>query len=161
MPNSLRPHGLQHARFPCPSPSPGFCSNSCPLHQWCHLTVSFSVIPFSSCLQSFPESGSFPMSWGFVLGGQSIGSSVLPMNIEGWCPLRLTGLISLKSKGLSRVFSNTTVWKHQFFSPQPSLLASLYFKMLYITNCLMYIINSIASISLYFLCTFLQLPYII
>ena len=115
--NSLWPHGLQHARLPCPSPSHWACSNSCPLSWWCHPTISFSVIPFSSCLQSFPTSGSFPVSCLFTSGGQSIGASVsvFPMNIQGWFPLGLAGLISLQSKGLSRVFSNTTVQKHQFF----------------------------------------------
>ena len=100
------------------------CSNSCPLSQWCHSTISSSVIPFSSCLRSFPASGSFPMSQLFASGGQSIEAStsapVLPMNIQGWFPLGLTGLISLQFKGLSRVFSNTTVRKHQFFGAQPS-----------------------------------------
>ena len=116
--NSLRPHELQHARLPYPSPSPRAFSNSCPLSRECHLTISFSVDPFSSCLQSFPTSGSFPMSWLFASGGQSIGasSSVLPMNIQDWFPLGLTGWISLQSKGLSRVFSNTTAQKHQFFA---------------------------------------------
>ena len=120
--NSLWPHGLQHARFPCPS-SPRACSNSCPLSQRCHPTISSSVIPFSSCLQSFPASGPFLMSWLFTSGGQSIGasSSALPMNNQDWLPLALTGLTSLQSKGLSRVFSNTTVWKYWFFSTQPSL----------------------------------------
>ena len=120
--DSLRPHRLQHARPPCPSPTPGACSNSCPLSWWGHPTISSSVIPFSSCLQSFPASGSFTMSQFFPLGVQSIGSSasasVLPKNIQGWFPLRLTGLISLQSKGLSRVFSNTTVQKHQFLGAQ-------------------------------------------
>ena len=110
---------------PCPSPSPRACSNSCPLSQWCHLTISPSFAPSSSCPQSFPASGSFPMSWLFATGGQSIRASasalVLPMNIQGWFPLELTGLISLLSKGLSRVFSITTVWKHQFFGIQFSL----------------------------------------
>ena len=105
--NSLWPHGLQHARLPYPSPAPGACSNSCPSSWWCHPTISSSVIPFSSCLQSFPSSGSFPMSQFFTSGGQSIGvsasASVLPMNIQDWFPLRLPGLISLQSKGLSRV----------------------------------------------------------
>ena len=124
--NSLRPHGLQHsARPPCPSPTPGACSNSCPLSQWCHPTISSSVVPFSSCLQSFPASGSFLRSQFFASGGQDIGAyasaSVLPMNIQVWFPLGLNGLISLLSKGLSRVFSNTTVQKHQFFSAQLSL----------------------------------------
>ena len=121
--NSLQPHGLQHARLPCPSPSHGACSNSCPLSQWCHPTISSSVIPFSSCLQSFPASGSFPMSQLLASGGQSISASasVFPMNIQSWFPLRLTGLISLLSKGLSRVSPSTTVWNHQFFSVQPFL----------------------------------------
>ena len=122
---SLQPHGLQHARPLCPSPSPRACSNSCPSHQWCHPTISSSVIPFSSCLQYFWASGSFPMSRLFTSGGQSIGASVsasvLPMNIQGWFPLGLTNLISLQSKGLSRVFSNTTVQKYQFFSAPLSL----------------------------------------
>ena len=108
----LRPHGLQHARLPCPSPTPGACSNSCPWSSWCHPTTLTSVIPFSSCLHSFPTSGSLPMSHFFASGGQSIGpsasASVFPMNIQGWSPLGLTGLISLQFKGLSRV-SNTTV----------------------------------------------------
>ena len=116
---TLRPHGLQHARLPCPSPTPGACSNSCPSNWWCHPTISSSVIPLF-CLQSFPASGSFPMSQLFASSGQSIGASaltsVLPMNIQGWFPLELTCLISLKSKGLSWVFSNTTVQNHEFFS---------------------------------------------
>ena len=120
--DSLRPHGLQHIRPPCPSPTPGVYSNSCSLSQWCHPTISSSVIPFSSSLQFFPASGSFPMSQIFASGGQSIGvsasASVLPMNIQDWFPLGLTGLISLQSKGLPRVFSNTTVQNHQFFDPQ-------------------------------------------
>ena len=123
--NSLWPHGLQHARLLCPSPSPRICSNSCPLNQWCQATILSFVIPFSSCLQSFPASRSFPMSQLLSSSGQSIGpaalASVLSMNIQGWFPLGLTGLISLQSKGLSRVFSKTTVQKHQFFSIQPSL----------------------------------------
>ena len=122
--DSLRPHRLQHARPPCPSPTPRACSNPCPSSQWCHPTISSSVIPFSSCLQSFPESGSFPMSQLFASGGQSIGvsasTSVLPMNTQEWSPLGWTGWISLQSKGLSRVFSNTTVQKHQFFGTQLS-----------------------------------------
>ena len=119
------PHRLQHARPPCPSPTPGACSNTCPLSQWCHPTISSSVVPFSSHLQSFLASGSFPMSQFFVSDGQSIGvsalASVLPMNIQGWFPLGLTGWISLQSKRLSRIFSNTTDQKHQFFGDQPSL----------------------------------------
>ena len=122
MSNSLQPHGLWHARLPCPSPAPRACSNSCALSWWCHPTISSSVVPFSSCLQSFPESGSFQMSQFFASGGQSSGgsasASVLPMIIQDWFPLWLTGLISLLSKGLSRVYSNTTVQKHQFFSTQ-------------------------------------------
>ena len=124
MSDSLRPHGLQHTRLPCPSTTPGACSNSCPLSQWCHPTISSSVVPFFSRLQSFPASGSFPMSQLFTAGGQSIGAStsesVLPVNIQGLFPLGLTGLISLKSKGLSRVFSNSTVQKHQVFRIQLS-----------------------------------------
>ena len=117
---SLWPQELQHARLPCPSPTPRACSNSCSLSQWCHPTISSSVIPFSFCLQSFPVSGSFPMSQFFTSGDQSIGvsASVLPMNIQDWFPLGWTGWISLQSKGLSRVFSNTTVQKHQFFGTQ-------------------------------------------
>ena len=121
----LWPYGLQHARIPCPSPSPRACSNSCPLSRWCHPTILSSVIPFSSGLQSFPASGSFPMSQFFTSGGQSIEASasalVLPMNIRNWFPLGLTGLISLLSKGFSRVFSNTTVQKHPFVGAQLSL----------------------------------------
>ena len=119
----LWPHGLQHARPPCPSPTPGVYSNSCQLSRWCHPTISYSVVPFSFCLQSFPASESFPMSQFFASGGQSMGASasVLPMNIQGWFPLGWTGWISLQSKGLSRVFSNTAVQKHQFFSAQLSL----------------------------------------
>ena len=123
--NNLWPHGLQHARPPCPSPTPGACSNSCPSSQWCHPTISSSVVPFSSSLQTFPASGSFLMSQFFASGGQNIGvsalASVLPMNTQDWSPLGWTGWISLQSKGLSRVFSNTTVKKHQFFGVQLSL----------------------------------------
>ena len=123
--DSLRPHELQHARPPCPSPNPGVHSNSCASSRWCHPTISSSVVPFSSCIQSFPTSGSFPMSQFFASGGQSIGvsasASVLPMSIQGWFPLGLTGLISLQAKGLSRVFSNTMVQKHQFSGTQLSL----------------------------------------
>ena len=117
---TLGPLGLQHARPPCPSPTSRVCSNSCPLSQWCHPTISSSVIPFSSHLQSFPESGSFTMSQFFSSGGQSIGvsasASVLPMNIQDWFPLGWTAWISLQSIGLSRVFSNTTIQKHRFFA---------------------------------------------
>ena len=125
MSDSLWPHGKQHARLPCLSPIPRAYSNSCPLSWWCHSTISFHVVPFSSCLQTFPTSWSFRMGQFFASGGQSIGVSasisVLPMNIQDWFPLRLTGWISLQSKGLSRVFSKTTVQKHQFFSAQLSL----------------------------------------
>ena len=121
MSDSLWPHGLQYARPPCPSPTPGVYSNSCPLSQWCHPASSSSVIPFSH-LQTFPASGSFQMSQFFASGGQNIGvsasTSVLPMNIQDWLPLEWTGWISLQSKGLSRVFSNTTVQKHQLFGIQ-------------------------------------------
>ena len=123
--NFLRPLGLQHTRPPCPSPTPTVYSNSCLLSQWCHPTVSSSVIPFFSCLQSFPTLGSFQMSQFFASGGQSTAvsasSSDFPMNSQDWFPLVLTGLISLLSKGLSRVFSNSTVQKHQFFGSQLSL----------------------------------------
>ena len=115
---TLRLHGLQHTRPPCPLSTPGVYSNSCPLSRWCHPTISSSVIPFSSRLQSFPTSGSFQMNQFFASGGQSIGisasASVFPMNIRDWFPLGLTSWISLKSKELSRVFSNTTIQKHQF-----------------------------------------------
>ena len=121
MSNSLQPHGMQHARLPCPSPTPGVYSNLCPLSQWCHPTISSSVVPFSSHLQSYPASGSFQMSQLFASGGQSIGISVLPINTQDWLPLGWTGWISLQSKGLSRVFSKTTVQKHQFFRAQLSL----------------------------------------
>ena len=125
--DSLWPHGLQHARFPCLIPSPRVYSNSCPLSQWCHPTISSSVVPFSSCLKSFPASESFPMSRCFASDGQSIGASasasVLPMNNQGWFSLGLTGLISWLSKELSRVCSST-VQRHLFFGAQPFLLSS-------------------------------------
>ena len=133
----LQPHVLQHARLPCPSPSSGACSNSCPLIWWCHSTISSSVIPFFFCLQSYPASGSFPMSHLFISGeewcvlfsntqsiGTSTSASVLPVNIRGWFPLGSTDLISLLSKGLSRVFFNTAFQRHQFFGVQPFLLSS-------------------------------------
>ena len=120
--DSLRPHEAQHARPPCPSPTPRVYPNSCPLSRWCHPTISSSAVPFYSCPQSFPASGSFPMSQLFISGDQSIGvsvsASVLPMNTQDWSPLGWTGWISLQSKGLLRVFSNTTVQKHQFFGAQ-------------------------------------------
>ena len=128
--DSLRPHESQHARPPCPSPTPRAYSNSCPLSQWCHPTISSSVVLFSSCLQSFPASGSFLVSQFFTSGGQGIevtaAASVFPVNIQDWFPLRLTGWISLQSKGLSRVFSNTTVQKHQFFGAQLSLQSNFH-----------------------------------
>ena len=124
MSDSLRPHESQHTRPPCPSPTPRVHSNSCPSSQWCHPVISSSVILFSSCPQSLPASESFPMSQLFASAGQSIGisalASVLPMNTQDWFPLVWTGWISLPSKGLSRVFSNTTVQKHQFFGTQLS-----------------------------------------
>ena len=117
--DSSQRHGLQHARPPCPSPTPGACSNSCPSSRWCHPTISSSVILFPSCLLSFPESGSFPRRQFFTSGGQNIrasaSASVPPMNIQDWFPSGLTDLISLQSNGILRVFSNTTVQKHQFF----------------------------------------------
>ena len=126
--DSLRPHKLQHARPPCPSPTPGVYPNSCPFSRWCHPTISSSVIPFSSCLQSLPASGSFQMSQLFASGSQSIGvsasTSVLPMNTQDWSPLGWTGWISLQSKGLSRVFSNSTVQNHRFFCIQLSLYSN-------------------------------------
>ena len=133
MSSSLQPHELQHSKPPCPSPTPGVYSNSCPLSQWCHPTIWSSVVPFSSRLQSFPASGSFQMRQFFFFFFDSVlrirwpkywlpaSTSVLPMNIQDWFPLRWTGWISLQCKGLSRVFSNTTVQKHQFFSTQLSL----------------------------------------
>ena len=125
MSDSLRPHELQHARPPCPSPAPGVHPNSRPSSPWCHPAISSSVVPFSSCPQSLPASESFPMSQLFTWGGQSTGvsalASVLPKKSQGWSPLQWTGWISLLSKGLPRVFSNTTVQRHQFFSTQPSL----------------------------------------
>ena len=125
MSDSVWSHELQHIRLPCPSLSPGVSMNSGPLSQWCPPTISSSVVPFFSCPQSFPASGSFPTCWLFTSDGQSIGASalasVLPMNIQGWFPLGLIGLISLLSKGLSKAFSSTTIQKHQFFGSQPSL----------------------------------------
>ena len=122
--NSLGLHGLQHTRPPCPSPTPAVYSNSCPLSQWCHPAISSSVIPFPSCPLSLPASESFPMSQLFAWGGQSTGASALasflPRKFQGWSPSEWTSWISLQSKGLSRVFSNTTVQKHQFFGAQPS-----------------------------------------
>ena len=121
----LQPHGLQHTRPPCPLPTSRVYSNSCPLSWWCHPTISSSAVPFSSCLQSFPASGSFLMSQFFTSGGQSTrvsaSASVLPMNSQDWSPLGWTGWTSLQSKGLSRVFSNTTLQKHQFFATELSL----------------------------------------
>ena len=138
MSSSLWYHELQHARLLCPSLSPTVCSNSCPLSQWCHPTIPSSVTPFSSCPQSFPASGSFPINWFFASGGQSFGDTalapILPMNIQGWFPLGFTGLISLLYKGLSRVFSSTTVQKHQFFGAQPSLPQLLHQTLVYMIS---------------------------
>ena len=139
MSDSLRPYGLQHARLPCPSLSPRICLHSCPLSQWCHSTISPSFTPFSSCLQFLPGSGTFPKSQFFTSGGQRVGASasasVLPMNIQGWLPLGLTGLISLLSKGISRVFSSTTIQNHQFFGAQPSLWSSSHICTWLLENC--------------------------
>ena len=136
--NSLQPHGLQHARPPCPSPTPGAYSNSCPLSRWCHPPISSSVIPFSSHLQSFPPSGSFPISQLFAPGGQSIrvsaSISVLPMNIQDWFPLGWTGWISLQSKGLPRFFSNTSVQKASIL--QYSAFFTVQLSHLYMTTSL-------------------------
>ena len=122
--DSSRPHESQHARRPCPSSTPGVHSNSCPSSRWCHPAISSSIVLFSSCPQSLPASGSFPMSQLFASGGQSTGvsalASFLPKKSQGWSPSEWTSWISLQSKGLSRVFSNTTVQKHQFFGAQPS-----------------------------------------
>ena len=130
MSDSLRPHELQHSRLLCPSLSPWVCLNSSPLSQWCHPMISSSVVPFSSCFQSFPTSGSFPVSRLFTSGGQSIGAldsaSVLPMNIQGWFLFQLTGLIYLQSKRFTRALSSTTVQKHQVFSTQPPLGSNSY-----------------------------------
>ena len=127
---TLQSHGMQYARPPCPSPTPRVYSNSCPLSQWCHPTISSSVVPFSSHLQFFPASGSFQMSQFFASGGQSIwvsaSASVLPMNSQDWFPLGWTGWISLQSKEFSRVFSNTTFQKHQFFGAQLSLWSNFH-----------------------------------
>ena len=121
---SLPPRELQHAKTPCPSPTPRVYSDSCLSSRWCHPAISSSIVPFSSCPQSLPASGSFPMSQLFAWGGQSIGvsalASVLPKNTQDWAPLGWTGWISLQSKGLSRVFSSTTIQKHQFFGTQLS-----------------------------------------
>ena len=126
--NTMKSHGLQHTRLPCPSPSPEVCPNSCPLHLWCHPAISCSDALFSFCPQSFPASGTFPISWLFPSDDQNTGASasatVLPISIQGWFPLRLTALISLLSKGLSGVFPTTTVTRHQFFGILPSLLSN-------------------------------------
>ena len=137
MSDSLRPCGLQHARLPCPPPTPGVYSNSCSLNRWCHPTISSSVVPFSSCLQSFPTSGYLQMNQLFASVGQSIGvsdsASVLQMNSQDWFPLEWAGWISLQFKGLSRVFSNTTVQKHQFLLVYTKLII-LYFHLPFIAK---------------------------
>ena len=138
MSDSFWPHGLQYTRPPCPSPTPGACSKSCPLSQWCHAPTSSSVVPFSSSLQCFPASGSFPVSQFFASGSQIIGAlaSVLPVNIQDLLPLGLTGLISLQSNGLSRVFSSTTVQKEQFFGAQLSFRTQLTLNFVpYLSQC--------------------------
>ena len=142
MSDSLWHHGLQHARLPSPSLPPRVCSNSCPLSQWCYLIISSSALsPLSFCLQYFPALGSFPVSWFFTSGTQSIGdsasASALPVNIQRWFPLGLIGLISLQSKGLLRVFSSTTIQQHQFFGAQPSLWSNSHIR-LWQLNMLLY-----------------------
>ena len=148
---SLWPHGRQHSRLPCHSPSLRACSNSCPLSRWCIPTSSSSVIPFSFCLQSFPVSGSFSMSWLFALGGQSNGASTSvtdpPVNIQDWFPLGLTGLISLLSKGLSRVFSSTTIQKHQFFKYFYDSLSPRSYKLFYVKFNFGVIVDALSSSS--------------
>ena len=142
------PHGLQHTRLPYPSPSPGACSNSCSSSQWCHPTISSSVVPFSSCLQSFPASGSFLMSQFFASGGQSIGvsaSAVLLVNIQDWFPLGLTSWISLQSRGCSRFFSNTTVQKHQFFDAQLSLWSNSHICTWLLENTQLWLYRSLSA----------------
>ena len=156
MSDFLRPHGLQHTRLPCPSPTPGACSNSWPLSRWCHPTISSSVVPFSSCLQSFSASGSFPLSHFFTSGGQSIGVSasafVLPMNIQDWFPLGWTSLISLQSKGLSGVFSQHYSSKASIL--QHSALFIVQFSHPYMTTGKTIVLtgwNFVGKVSLYFL----------
>ena len=138
MSDSLRCHGLQHTRLPCPSRTPWACLNSCPWNQWYHPTISSSVFPFSSCLQNFPASGSFPTNQLFAPGGQSIeasaSASVLTVSIQDWFPLGWTSWISLKPKGLSRVFANTTVQKHPFFNAQFSLCPNSHIHMWLLTG---------------------------
>ena len=146
--DSLQPHGLQHARLPCPSPTLGAYSNSGPSSQWCHSTVSPTVIPFS-CLHSFQASGSFPMSQFITSGGQRTeawtSASVLPMHIQDWFPLRLTGLISLLSKGCSGVFSSITVQKHQFFGTQPSLWSNSHICTWLLEKLLLWLYRTLSS----------------
>ena len=143
--DSLEPQGLQHARLPCPSPTPGAYSDSCPSHQLCHATISSPVVLFSSCCQSFPASGSIQMSQFSASGGQSVGASasasVLPMNIQDWFPLGWTGLNSLQSKGLSRVFSNTTVQKHQLSGAQLSLQSNSHIHIYALVSLLFFIFH--------------------
>ena len=163
MSNSLQPHELQHTRLPCPSLFPRVCSNSGPVSWRCHPTISSSVIPFSSCPQSFRASGSFPRNRLFSSGGQSIGASasvsVLPMNIQGWFPLGLSGSISLQSTGLSRVFSSTTVRKHQFFSAQTSLWSNTHIHTTTKKTIALTIQTLISKVvSLFFLIHCLELP---
>ena len=153
--NSVPPHGLQHTRPPCLSPpAPGACSNTYPSSQWCHLTISSSVVPFFSSLQFFPASESFPVSQFFTSGGQSIGvsasTSVLPMNTQDWSPFGWTGWISWQSNGLSRVFFNTTVQKHQFFSTQLSLWFSSHIHMWLLEKIIVLTIRIFSVMSLLF-----------
>ena len=148
MSDSLRPHERQHARSPSPSPTTRVHPNPCPLSRWCHPTILYSIIPFSLCPQSFPASGSFQMSQLFSSGGQSAGasassSSVYPVNIQGWLPLRLTGLISLQSKELSRVLFSPSVRKHQFFVTQPSEKSNSYIHTLSLLFSLSVLSNSL------------------
>ena len=154
MSDSLRPHGLQHAKLPCPLPTPRACSNSCPLSQWCHPTISFSAVPFSSCLQFFPTPGSFPMSQFFGSGGQSIGvsasASVLLMNIQDWSPLELTGMSFLLSKRLSRILFSTRVPKHQFFGTQPSLWSNSHIRTWLLEKPQLWLVEPLLVMSLLF-----------
>ena len=146
---TLWSHGLQHTRLPCPSPTPGACSNTCPLSHWCHQTISSSIIPFSSHLQTFPAPGSFPITQFFTSNGQSIGvsssASVLPMNIQDWFPLGWTGWISLQSKGFSRVFSNTTVQKHQLFFCSCGEQGLLFSFGIWVSHCSVFLLQSTGS----------------
>ena len=154
MSDSLWPHEPQHTRPPCPSPVPRVHPNSCPLSRWYHPSISSSVVPFSSCPQLFPASGSFQMSELFTSDGQNIGvsasTSVLPMNTQDWCPLGWTGWIPLQSKGLSRVFSNTIVWKQQFFGTQPSLWSNSHIRTWLLEKPQLWLVEPLLVMSLLF-----------